>query len=132
MSKQRKPRQKVKKEQPPKSYPLIGIISFAIIVLFALILIIPVTRNVFTSLSTAHTYIMAFINFGILATIGEIFAIRISKKVWQLPCKLTARIIIWGILGVVITLMMGMFKAGVTQLTGFSGGSAVFWQKLLF
>ncbi len=132
MAKQRKNKQKIKKEQPPKSYPIIGIVSFAIILIFALILIIPVTRNVFTQLSSEHPYIMAFIKFGILATIGEIFAIRISKKVWQLPCKLTARIIIWGILGIVITLMMGFFKAGVTQLTGFSGASGVFWQKLVF
>ncbi len=132
MAKQKKPRQRIHKEKPPKSYPIIGWISLAIIVIFALILIIPVTRNIFISLSSAHPYIMAFIKFGILATIGEIIAARISKKVWQLPVKMTSRVIIWGILGVVITLMMGFFKAGVTNLTGFSGDSSLFWQRLVF
>lgn len=132
MAKHKKQRQKIRKEQPPKSFPVIGWICLAIILFFAAVLIIPVTRKIFISLSNQHPYIMAFIKFGILATIGEILALRISKKVWQLPVKLTARIIIWGFLGVTITLMMGFFKAGVTNLTGFSGSSTLFWQKLLF
>ena len=80
---------------------------------FAAILIIPSSREVFKTLSKNYAYIMAFIKFSILATAGELLATRLAKKEWVCPPKIIARFIIWGFIGMWITLMMGAFKTAV-------------------
>ncbi len=97
-------------------------ISFLILVLFAVILIIPKSREVFSALSKSHPFSMAFIKFGLMATIGEIFAIRLSKKEWCLPTYVVSRAIIWGLIGIAITFMMTTFKGGVSALTDANTG----------
>ncbi len=79
---------------------------------FAAILAIPYTRVIFEDLSGAHPFIMGFFKFALLATAGEIIAIRMSSGRWQKPVYLIARIIIWGLIGVWITYMMKIFFVG--------------------
>ena len=52
---------------------------------FAAILIIPASREVFKALSSTHPYLMGFAKFAILATAGELLAVRLAKKEWLLP-----------------------------------------------
>ncbi len=80
--------------------------------LFAAILIIPYTRGIFESLSASHPFIMGFIKFALLATAGEIIAVRMSAGKWNKPVYLMARIVIWGLIGVWITYMMKIFYVG--------------------
>lgn len=96
--------------------PLIGIASAAVLALFAAILIIPASREVFKKLSASQPYIMGFVKFGLLATIGEILAIRIRSKAWSLPVYTPARIAIWGVIGIAITLMMKTYSFGVAGM----------------
>ena len=83
---------------------------------FAAILIIPASREVFKTLSGTHPYLMGFAKFAILATAGELLAVRLAKKEWLLPSYVWARFLIWGVIGVWITYMMKIFGAGVGAL----------------
>lgn len=91
-------------------YTLVAILSFVVI------LLIPVTREWFKGLSGAHPYIMGFIKFALLATAGELIAAYISNGKIVIPCKIIWRFVIWGIIGVWITFMMGVYKTASAYL----------------
>lgn len=80
---------------------------------FVLILVLPATHGIFVKLTTNHPYIGGFIKFAILATMGELLAIRIATGDWNKPCGIIYRAIIWGFLGMVIVLIFGLFAMGV-------------------
>ncbi len=88
----------------------------AVFAIFAAILIIPYTREIFETLSANHPFIMGFIKFALLATAGEIIAVRLSTSNWQKPPYLIARIIIWGLIGIWITYMMKILFAGANGI----------------
>lgn len=116
-----------------KSKVFLPIFSFGILLVFALILILPESREVFKTLSTTHPYIMAFIKFAFLATIGEIFAMSLAKKSWSMPVKIIARFVIWGLIGIWITYMMKIFSGGVASLMksgALPGGNNTFLRAL--
>ena len=94
----------------------IPIASFGIIAAFAAILIIPASREIFKRLSTDHPYLMGFIKFGLLATVGEVFASRIRTGGWTLPIYTHWRALIWGAIGISITFMMKAYTYGVVGL----------------
>ncbi len=107
----------MKKETSP-TWEKILIICYIALSLcgFAAILIIPASREVFKTLSSTHPYVMGFVKFAVLATAGELLAIRLAKKEWTLPSYVWARFLIWGVIGVWITYMMKIFGAGVDAL----------------
>ena len=76
-------------------------------------LLVPVTHQVFLSASADHPYGMAFLKFGILASMGELLSIRIVSGDWKKPKGFLWRVIVWGILGMAISLMIVLFDAGV-------------------
>ena len=80
--------------------------------LFAAVLIIPATREIFETLSASHPYIMGFVKFALLATSGELIAIKMASGKFAKPSYLIARIVIWGIIGIWITYMMKIFFLG--------------------
>ena len=83
---------------------LVGIIAF---------LVIPVTHEMFIKFTTARPYIGGFVKFLILATMGELLALRIVTGDWSIPKGLVYRAIIWGFLGMVIVLIFEIFSSGV-------------------
>lgn len=84
----------------------------AVFAAFAAILIMPATREVFEKLSAEHPYIMGFIKFALLATSGELIAIKMASGKFSKPAYLVARIVIWGLIGIWITYMMKIFFLG--------------------
>lgn len=82
---------------------LIGVITF---------MIAPATHDVFIKLTMAHPYFAGFIKFLILATMGELLAIRITGGDWKSPRGLLWRAMIWGIIGMTIVLMFECFAYG--------------------
>lgn len=71
----------------------------------------------FKRLTGAHPFIMSFFKFALLATFGEVLALRIRKGVWhEAGFGLLPRALVWGVLGVFICGAMVTFKAGVLQL----------------
>lgn len=77
------------------------------------ILIIPASHAAFISLTTHHPYIAGFIKFLILAPMGELLAIRIVTSEWAIPRGLFIRAVIWGVLGMAITLTFTLYLGGV-------------------
>ena len=92
-----------------------GIVLYTILSIcaFAMVLIIPASREVFKSLSAEHPYLMGFAKFALLATAGELIAVRMAKGEWALPALIVPRFIIWGFIGIWITFMMGVYRTAV-------------------
>ena len=68
----------------------------------------------FTTATNAHPYMMAFFKFAILATLGEMLALRIRKGVYNEPgFGVVPRMMVWGFLGICIAMSMVIFKTGV-------------------
>ena len=81
--------------------------------------------------STAnHPFIMAFFKFAILATFGEMLALRIRKGVYnEKGFGIVPRMMVWGFLGMCITMAMMIFKSGVPaflSVLGWENAPAVF------
>lgn len=95
-----------------------AIIAFivAVFAVFAAILIIPSTREGFKTLSSTHPYLMGFVKFGFLATAGELIAGRLASGAFKKPPYITARFIIWGLIGIWITYMMKIFNLGAAAM----------------
>ena len=87
-----------------------------------------------------HPYIMAFFKFAILATLGEMLALRIREGVYNKKgFGVLPRMMVWGFLGMCIAMAMVIFKVGVPAFLGSLGwhdaatlfGAAEFsWGKL--
>lgn len=61
-----------------------------------------------------HPYIMAFFKFAILATLGEMLALRIREGVYNKKgFGVVPRMMVWGFLGMCIAMSMVIFKVGV-------------------
>lgn len=75
-------------------------------------LLYPSTREGFVAVTKAHPYIMGFIKVGILATMGELMAIRIASGDFSKPKGLIYRFVIWGLLGMLFALMFDVFAMG--------------------
>lgn len=73
----------------------------------------PYTNETFLTLTKTHPYISGFVKFGLLASMGELLVVRIMTKSYTAPKGFIAKIIIWGFIGVLITLMFNVFAVGV-------------------
>lgn len=88
--------------------------SFGTVLVFIAILAIPASREVFVTVSGQHHFIMGFIKFALLATVGDMIGIRLKTKAWGMPKGVVQKAIVWGCIGVLITLMFQIFGGGVT------------------
>lgn len=84
-----------------------------ILVAIGAFLAVEETRKLFEAAVSAHPYIMGFVKYSILATMGELLAIRIVSKDWKKPVGLLYRAIIWGLLGMVFVVIFKVFNQGV-------------------
>lgn len=76
----------------------------------------PATNKLFMEFTGKLPYISGFIKFSILATMGELLAVRIMKKDWVgLPKGIPYRAIIWGLLGMLIVLAFEIYGSGVAS-----------------
>lgn len=78
-------------------------------------LLYPATHAVFVGVNKAYPFIMGFVKFAVLATMGELLALRIVTGEWKQPVGLVWRAVIWGLLGVVIVLMFEVFATGIVS-----------------
>lgn len=89
------------------------ILWIGILVVIVLFIVSPTTNPIFIKATFNHPYIGGFVKFLILATMGELLAKRIKEGVWKKPVGLIYRAIIWGFLGILITLSFHLFSGGV-------------------
>lgn len=83
------------------------------LILFVFIMLSPLTGDKFIKFTKEHAYIGGFIKFFVLATMGELLAIRITTSNWKMPCGIVYRAVVWGFLGMAITLFFSIFQNGV-------------------
>jgi hypothetical protein len=92
------------------------ILSISLFVLLGFVLLYDRTRSVYLALNLTHPYIMGFFKVGILATFGEILAMRISKNDYTMPTGVLYRFIVWGLLGMVFVAVFELFGSGTKAL----------------
>jgi hypothetical protein len=77
-----------------------------------LMLAVPASRAAFMAATDAHPYVMGFIKFAILATMGDLLGIRVLKGEWKIPKGIFYKSIIWGIIGMMTTLVFTVYMGG--------------------
>lgn len=93
-----------------------AVISTSIILGYIFILAIPTSRNVFTQINSDHAYLMGFVNFAVLSTLGEAIALRIKHRKWATLAGFKYKILLWGSVGMVVTFAFQLFAGGVACL----------------
>jgi hypothetical protein len=77
------------------------------------ILLYPATNAVFITATQNHPYLMGFVKVSILATMGELLALRIATGDYKKPFGLIYRFIVWGFLGMAFVIVFELFASGV-------------------
>ncbi len=68
----------------------------------------------YKNFNAEHSYLMAFVKFMILSSIGEMLGLRIKQGVYTYSgYGILPRAIVWGMLGVMIAVAMKIFSSGV-------------------
>ena len=116
---------------------------FALVMLaiFLPFFLIPEAYEWYKTFNLEHPMIMAFLKFGILATLGEMLGCRISTGSYTAPnFGVMPRMVVWGLLGVVISMAMTVFSIGIpgfiakmggTELVAAFGAEGLSWGKLV-
>lgn len=87
----------------------------------------------FKETTDAHKYIMAFFKFAILATLGEMLALRIREGVYNKKgFGIVPRMMVWGFLGMCITMAMVIFQKGTPYFLASVGISDLVTLQALF
>lgn len=90
-----------------------GDIIWVILLLCLLgLFVIPATRETILAASSTHPYIGGFIQFAILATMGDLFGKRIVSGEYQFSSQVYLRAVVWGIIGCMVTLVFPVFMGG--------------------
>lgn len=82
------------------------------LLVWVVILVIPGSRVAFIAITDAYPYIGGFVKFGILATMGDLLGARVLKGQWVIPKGIFYKAIIWGIIGMMVTLVFSVYMGG--------------------
>ncbi|MCM8711906.1 hypothetical protein M2651_12950 [Clostridium sp. SYSU_GA19001] len=82
------------------------------LLVWVVILVVPSSRAAFILATETHPYIGGFIKFSILATMGDMLGARVLKGEWKMPTGAIYKAIIWGIIGMMVTLVFTLFMGG--------------------
>ena len=70
-------------------------------------------QTAYMKANAAHPYVMAFLKFAILATLGEVIGLRIKTGAYyELGFGVLPRAVVWGLLGMWIAVALKTFAAG--------------------
>lgn len=83
------------------------------LLLCILIFVFPVSRMVFIDFTEIHPYLSGFVKFAILASMGDLLGKRVIAKNWIIPNGIFLRAVVWGIIGMMITLLFTVYMGGV-------------------
>lgn len=86
-----------------------------VLAIWILVLAIPSSRTVFFQVSETHPYLAGFIKFAILATMGDLLGKRLLQKNWVIPKGVLIKAVIWGMIGMMITLVFSVYMGGVAS-----------------
>lgn len=89
------------------------IFSISVLAVLALFIFISPVTNWYLQYNKEHGMIMSFFKFAILATLGEVIALRIRTGKYNEPgFGITPRMIVWGFLGLAINIAFQIFSNG--------------------
>ena len=78
----------------------------------------------YKTFNAEHAMIMAFLKFAILSTLGEMLGCRISTGNYTHPTfGAMPRMVVWGLLGMAISMAMTVFSAGIPAFITAMGGT---------
>lgn len=83
------------------------------LLLIIFILVFPSTHKSFVNATKSYPYIMGFIKVSILATLGELLAMRISTGRYVNSKGIIYRFVVWGFLGMAFVIVFDLFANGV-------------------
>lgn len=87
-----------------------------IMLLIIAFFVYPPTGAFYTAQNTLHPFVLGFIKFFILASMGELLSLRIVSAQWKAPKGILLRAIIWGILGMAIVLVFKIYPVGIESV----------------
>ena len=85
----------------------------AALIMWIIVLVVPSSRTAFISVTEAYPYMGGFVKFAILATMGDMLGERVLKGNWRVPSGVLWRAFVWGIIGMMVTLVFTVFMGGV-------------------
>jgi hypothetical protein len=89
---------------------------------FAVFIFIPPVTNWYLQFNKDHGIIMSFFKFALLATLGEVIALRIRTGNYNEPSfGIVPRMIVWGFLGLAINLAFTIFSTGAPVFLAYLG-----------
>lgn len=90
------------------------ILLLVVVVFFSPFFLCDFVYEGYVSFNAQHPYVMAFIKFALLSTLGEALSLRIRTGIYS-PKNygLLPRAILWGLFGIWIAIAMKSFAAGV-------------------
>ncbi len=107
-------------------------VVFLLVISF--LLLSPMTGGYYVSAYDSHPFLMGFVKYAILASMGELLASRISHGSWIKVKGFYAKMVVWGIIGVIITFMFKLFPMGISAMIdhGLIYGGQGLTGKILF
>jgi hypothetical protein len=99
-----------------KRFVMGDVIWLAVFAGVTLFFVVPATHQIFVSLTASQPYLMGFAKFAVLATMGELLAIRLSTGAWKQPLGMIYKILVWGGVGMAVTFMFTFYSSGVAAL----------------
>ncbi|MFA5972760.1 MAG: hypothetical protein WC780_10455 [Lentimicrobiaceae bacterium] len=89
------------------------VFSIIIIVTLAIFIFISPVTNWYLQFNKEHGMVMSFLKFALLATLGEIIALRIRSGKYNEPgFGIIPRMVVWGFLGLTINIAFHIFSSG--------------------
>ena len=93
-----------------------------VFVVFALFLFVKPVTSWYMQFNKEHGMVMSFLKFALLATLGEIIALRIKTGNYNEPgFGIIPRMIVWGFLGLAINLAFNIFASGAPVFLAYVG-----------
>lgn len=114
-------------------------VILCVIVLLAPFFLSHTVYEAYKSFNAEHGMIMSFIKFAILSTFGECIGLRITSGVYNRKgFGILPRALVWGVLGMGISMAMTIFSTGVPAFLGTLGisdavavmGMSLSWEKV--
>lgn len=88
----------------------------AVLLAVSALLLAPATNKIYLEINSAHPYLLGFVKFFLLATMGELIALRIIDNQWKKTKGMLAKAVIWGIIGILIVFMFKFYSTAVNGL----------------
>ena len=88
------------------------------LLMWVIVLVVPSSRAAFISITEAYPYMGGFFKFAILATMGDMLGERVLRGRWRVPTGVFWRAFVWGIIGMMVTLVFTVFMGGVAAAQG--------------